>query len=285
MQDDLNTAAALGAIFELVRALNSAIDAGEIGTGDVPASRDAFDEFDQRARRAQRCAAPRTRSRRCRSTRSSGSSRIATPRAAAATSPRPTASATTWRHAACCSKTRRRHTLEAKVRRQTRPSAVDDSAPHIKTPLPGPKAQGDHRRATARSCRRRTRAAIRWSSRAGRGAMVEDVDGNVFLDCAAGIAVNSTGHSHPDVVKAITEQAQKFLHMSGTDFYYEPQVRLAEELARSSPIAGRRAIVLRQLGHRGDRGGAQAGALRDRAPEHHRVSRRLPRPHAWARSR
>jgi 4-aminobutyrate aminotransferase len=68
--------------------------------------------------------------------------------------------------------------------------------------------------------------------------MVEDVDGNLFLDCAAGIAVNSTGHSHPDVVKAITEQAQKFLHMSGTDFYYEPQVRLAEELAAVTPIKG-----------------------------------------------
>ncbi|HEX4568404.1 MAG TPA: acetyl ornithine aminotransferase family protein, partial [Vicinamibacterales bacterium] len=67
---------------------------------------------------------------------------------------------------------------------------------------------------------------------------VEDVDGNMFLDCAAGIAVNSTGHSHPDVVRAIIDQAGKFLHMSGTDFYYEPQVRLAEELAQVVPIAG-----------------------------------------------
>ena len=67
---------------------------------------------------------------------------------------------------------------------------------------------------------------------------VEDVDGNVFLDCAAGIAVNSTGHSHPAVVKAIVDQAQKFLHMSGTDFYYEPQVKLAEELASIAPIQG-----------------------------------------------
>src|SRR5262249_56134887 len=72
----------------------------------------------------------------------------------------------------------------------------------------------------------------------GYGAMVEDVDGNVFLDCAAGIAVNSTGHAHPDVVASITAQAQKFLHMSGTDFYYEPQVRLAEELSAIAPIAG-----------------------------------------------
>ena len=53
----------------------------------------------------------------------------------------------------------------------------------------------------------------------------------VFLDCAAGIAVTATGHSHPEVVKAIVDQAQRFLHMSGTDFYYEPQVRLAEEMA------------------------------------------------------
>ena len=79
----------------------------------------------------------------------------------------------------------------------------------------------------------------------GEGAVVEDVDGNRFLDCAAGIAVNSTGVSHPEVVKAITEQAQKFIHMSGTDFYYEPQVRLAEELAAIVPIDGRRPDVLR----------------------------------------
>src|SRR6185295_2112647 len=72
----------------------------------------------------------------------------------------------------------------------------------------------------------------------GSGATVEDVDGNVFLDCAAGIAVNSTGHAHPEVVRAVTEQAAKFLHMSGTDFYYEPQVRLAEELAAIAPIDG-----------------------------------------------
>jgi 4-aminobutyrate aminotransferase len=68
--------------------------------------------------------------------------------------------------------------------------------------------------------------------------VVEDVDGNCFLDCAAGIAVNSTGVSHPDVVRAICDQAQKFIHMSGTDFYYEPQVRLAEELASIAPIDG-----------------------------------------------
>ena len=108
----------------------------------------------------------------------------------------------------------------------------------------------------------------------GEGAVVEDVDGNLFLDCAAGIAVNSTGVSHPEVVKAIAEQAAKFIHMSGTDFYYEPQVRLAEELAALVPIDGRRPDVLRQLGHRSDRSGDQAGALSHQAPGHHRVPRR-----------
>ena len=65
----------------------------------------------------------------------------------------------------------------------------------------------------------------------GLGAHVWDVDGNEYVDFAAGIAVNSTGHCHPKVVEAITQQAQKFLHIAGTDYYYEVQVRLAERLA------------------------------------------------------
>ena len=87
-------------------------------------------------------------------------------------------------------------------------------------------------------------------------------------------------HSHPDVVTAITEQAQKFLHMSGTDFYYEPQVRLAEELAAIAPIDGRRAVVLRQLGHRGrSRPRIKLARYHTKRPGHHRVPRRVPRPH------
>ena len=109
--------------------------------------------------------------------------------------------------------------------------------PQIKTALPGPKAQAIIARDSTVVSPSYTRGYPFVIER-GDGSMVEDVDGNVFLDCAAGIAVNSTGHSHPDVVKAITEQAQKFLHMSGTDFYYEPQVRLAEELASIVPIQG-----------------------------------------------
>jgi 4-aminobutyrate aminotransferase len=109
--------------------------------------------------------------------------------------------------------------------------------PEIKTALPGPKAKAIIARDKTVVSPSYTRGYPLVIER-GYGAMVEDVDGNVFLDCAAGIAVNSTGHSHPDVVRAITAQAEKFLHMSGTDFYYEPQVRLAEELAAIAPIHG-----------------------------------------------
>jgi 4-aminobutyrate aminotransferase len=107
--------------------------------------------------------------------------------------------------------------------------------PDIKTALPGPKAKALIDRDAKVVSTSYTRDYPLVMAR-GEGAAVEDVDGNIFLDCAAGIAVTATGHSHPDVVKAIIEQAQKFLHMSGTDFYYEPQVRLAEELASIVPI-------------------------------------------------
>jgi 4-aminobutyrate aminotransferase len=110
-------------------------------------------------------------------------------------------------------------------------------APEIKTPLPGPKAAaliGRDQQYVSPSYTRDYPLAMAG----GQGAVVEDVDGNRFLDCAAGIAVNATGHAHPDVVKAIVEQARRFLHMSGTDFYYEPQVRLAEDMAAIAPMKG-----------------------------------------------
>ena len=109
--------------------------------------------------------------------------------------------------------------------------------PDIRTPLPGPKARAIIERDARVVSPSYTRGYPLVIDRAS-GSTVQDVDGNLFLDCAAGIAVNSTGHSHPDVVKAITDQAGRFLHMSGTDFYYEPQVRLAEEIATIAPIDG-----------------------------------------------
>ncbi len=69
----------------------------------------------------------------------------------------------------------------------------------------------------------------------GLGCEVWDVDGNRYLDFNAGIAVVATGHSHPRVVKAVQDQAAKFIHMAATDFYNEAQVRLGEKITASMP--------------------------------------------------
>ncbi len=82
----------------------------------------------------------------------------------------------------------------------------------------------------------------------GLGARVWDVDGNEYIDFAAGIATTATGHSHPEVVKAITEQAQKFIHIAGTDYYYDVQVRLAEKLAEIAPFSEDARVFLANSG-------------------------------------
>src|SRR5512138_2664456 len=69
----------------------------------------------------------------------------------------------------------------------------------------------------------------------GKGTEVWDVDGNRFLDFAAGIAVNSTGHAHPEVVKAVQDQAEKFLHIS-SDYYHSTMVELGEKLDEIAPF-------------------------------------------------
>src|SRR6187549_285381 len=69
----------------------------------------------------------------------------------------------------------------------------------------------------------------------GSGCVIEDVDGNLFLDFTAGIAVTATGHCHPHVVAASQDQAAKLIHMSGTDFYYQPQIDLSERLSKAAP--------------------------------------------------
>jgi 4-aminobutyrate aminotransferase len=106
--------------------------------------------------------------------------------------------------------------------------------PHLVTPLPGPRAQALIARDEAVVSPSYTRPYPLVADR-GEGAIVEDVDGNRFLDFNAGIAVVATGHCHPQVVRAIREQAGRLLHMSGTDFYYENMVQLAEKLASLVP--------------------------------------------------
>ncbi|MEO8736946.1 MAG: acetyl ornithine aminotransferase family protein [Edaphobacter sp.] len=109
--------------------------------------------------------------------------------------------------------------------------------PKLKTALPGPLAKkivADDDRLISPSYTR----SYPMVAKRGRGIRVEDVDGNEFLDFAAGIAVNSTGHCHPEVVKAIQDQAAELIHMSGTDFYYDHMTRLAERLSAVAPMAG-----------------------------------------------
>src|SRR6516165_3416246 len=108
------------------------------------------------------------------------------------------------------------------------------TVPTIRTGLPGPRAAALLERDQRYTSPSYTRIYPLVVER-GSGAVIEDVDGNLFLDFTAGIAVTSTGHCHPHVVAAIQDQAAKLLHMSGTDFYYRPQIDLAERLAKLAP--------------------------------------------------
>ncbi len=110
-------------------------------------------------------------------------------------------------------------------------------APRLVTRLPGPKASMVVARDAAIISPSYTRSYPFVMERAT-GVVVEDPDGNRFLDLNAGIAVCSTGHRHPHVVEAIRMQVDRYLHMSGTDFYYEPEVKVAERLARVAPWSG-----------------------------------------------
>lgn len=109
--------------------------------------------------------------------------------------------------------------------------------PKVVTPLPGPRAQ----RVIAADTRLISPSYTRGYPlvvKSGRGTQVEDVDGNRFLDFTAGIASNSTGHCHPEVVAAIERQCRELIHMSGTDFYYEQMPVLAERLSAIAPMPG-----------------------------------------------
>jgi len=109
--------------------------------------------------------------------------------------------------------------------------------PKIITALPGPNAMrvlaGDSKYISPSYTR-----SYPLVAQHGSGMVVTDVDGNEFFDFSAGIAVVSTGHCHPHVVAAIQKQAAELIHMSGTDFYYENMVTLAERLSKIAPMPG-----------------------------------------------
>jgi len=108
--------------------------------------------------------------------------------------------------------------------------------PEIKTALPGPKGQkivdADAKFVTPSY----PRPLFKLVAERGAGVWVEDVDGNIFLDCNAGVAVCSTGHCHPEIVKAIQQQAEQLIHMCGTDYYYRHMPELAEKLDAIVPV-------------------------------------------------
>src|SRR5438309_4032845 len=115
--------------------------------------------------------------------------------------------------------------------------AVRPGLPSIIGELPGPRARqiiARDERVLSPSYTRSYPLVVDHAE----GAIVTDVDGNRFLDFCAGIAVVASGHCHPHVVKAIQEQAARLIHMSGTDFYYENMVSLAEKLATIAPGDG-----------------------------------------------
>jgi 4-aminobutyrate aminotransferase len=121
--------------------------------------------------------------------------------------------------------------------KKTAASGAAVTGPRIKTALPGPNAKrvlaGDSKYISPSYTR-----SYPLVAKSGRGIVVTDVDGNEFFDFSAGIAVTSTGHCHPDVVAAIQKQAGELIHMSGTDFYYENMVELAERLSKIAPMPG-----------------------------------------------
>lgn len=115
------------------------------------------------------------------------------------------------------------------------------------TARPGPKGQA----VIERDSRRMSTSMVPrypFVIERGAGAEVWDVDGNRYIDFAAGIAVTSTGHSHPNVVKAIQEQAAKFIHIAGTDYYYEIQVDVADKLSDIAPFSDPARVFLTNSG-------------------------------------
>jgi 4-aminobutyrate aminotransferase len=126
-------------------------------------------------------------------------------------------------------------------------NGITATLPHLVTALPGPKAKQlvERDRAVVSPSYTRDYPLV---AKAGRGAMIEDVDGNTFLDFAAGIAVCATGHCHPEVVAAIQKQAAELIHISGTDFYYPNMVELAEKLASITPGKGPKRVYFGNSG-------------------------------------
>jgi 4-aminobutyrate aminotransferase len=133
---------------------------------------------------------------------------------------------------------------------------VEAKLPEIRTELPGPRAKDILRRDAEFISPSYTRSYPLVMKR-GYGAIIEDVDGNTFLDFNAGVAVAALGYANPEIAEAISRQAREFIHISGTDYYYPHQTELAEKLNQVTPGA------FRKKAHYGNSGAeAIEGALK-----------------------
>ena len=117
-------------------------------------------------------------------------------------------------------------------------TAIASKRPEIKTELPGPKARAIIDADAQFVNPAYPRPDFKLVAERASGVWVEDVDGNIFLDCNAGVAVCSTGHCHAEVVKAIQDQTAQLIHMCGTDYYYSLMPELAKKLDEIVPIKG-----------------------------------------------
>src|SRR5215831_6911445 len=115
-------------------------------------------------------------------------------------------------------------------------TAVAPKKPEIRTALPGPNAKAIIEADAKFVIPAYPRPSFKLVADHASGVWVQDVDGNTFLDCNAGVAVCSTGHCHPEVVLAIQKQAEQLIHMCGTDYYYPHMPQLAKKLDEIVPI-------------------------------------------------
>lgn len=115
-------------------------------------------------------------------------------------------------------------------------TAIAPRKPEIKTALPGPNGRAIIEADAQFVNPSYPRPSFKLVAERARGVWVEDVDGNIFLDCNAGVAVCSTGHCHPEVVRAIQDQAAELIHMCGTDYYYRQMPELARKLDEIVPV-------------------------------------------------
>ena len=147
--------------------------------------------------------------------------------------------------------------------------------PQIKTALPGPNGQQIIEADAKFVNPAYPRPSFKLVAERASGVWVEDVDGNIFLDCNAGVAVCSTGHCHPEVVAAIQKQAAEMIHMCGTDYYYRHMPQLAEKLDEIVPVA----LCQQWNGSSGD--GTKTRNARDGSREVHCLLQQLSWSDAW----